>query len=144
MGALEQHEFKPIALATTSGPNTRATMADLPEFETTLGTSERRQLPPLFQSCGNKHSFAARLFYIFFGSLLMVLGVIGWLLPFVPGVPILIFGISLIAISTPGGVELINRCEERLPFFLRKCLRRDKKTHTSESKVSSLFQAKDV
>lgn len=62
------------------------------------------------------------------GALLcLVLGVIGWLIPVVSGVPFYILGLVLLGLASPATARWINRQERRLPLRWRLRLRRRRK-----------------
>lgn len=59
------------------------------------------------------------------GALLcFVLGVVGWLIPVVTGVPFYIVGFALLAAASPRCARALNRAEARLPHRWRVRLRK--------------------
>lgn len=118
-------------------------MSDIPT-ETVPKLSTRGHLSTLFQIREHKRSIISRLCLVLIGMLLVGIGIVGWVLPFVPGIPILIVGLSMIMMSIPGSLEVLNRYHERLPKFFLKLLRRQKQSSFTETRVASFFEPKDV
>ncbi|MBM3989732.1 MAG: DUF454 domain-containing protein [Planctomycetes bacterium] len=58
------------------------------------------------------------------GCVCMVLGVIGWLVPVVTGVPFYIAGLVLLGLASVRAARAINLLERRLPHRARLLLRR--------------------
>ena len=101
------------------------------------------EFSPLVQSETRGSSIIVRLSYVSIGLLLVVVGVVGWILPFVPGVPVLLVGLGMIAIVVPGGARLINRIDETLPDWLRRSLRLRKHVVSSKTQVDKFFTSQD-
>jgi len=53
-----------------------------------------------------------------------VLGIVGWLIPVLTGIPFYVAGLALLALASDRARHLINRLERRLPRRLRWALRR--------------------
>jgi len=58
------------------------------------------------------------------GIVLVVLGLVGWILPVVPGVPALLVGLTLVGGVSPRVGRRLGACEARLPVFVRRLLGR--------------------
>jgi uncharacterized membrane protein YbaN (DUF454 family) len=54
---------------------------------------------------------------------MFALGIVGWLIPVVTGIPFLVFGLVLLGMSSQRAREWINRAERRLPLRWRRRLR---------------------
>ena len=52
-----------------------------------------------------------------------VLGIVGWLIPVLTGIPFYVAGLALLALASDGARRLINRLERRLPRRLRWAVR---------------------
>ena len=52
-----------------------------------------------------------------------VLGIVGWLIPVLTGIPFYVAGLALLALASDGARRLINRLERRLPRHLRWAVR---------------------
>lgn len=57
------------------------------------------------------------------GVLCMGLGVVGWLVPVITGVPFYVAGLLLLGKASPWFAHQINRLEAHLPVKLRRALR---------------------
>ena len=67
--------------------------------------------------------------------LLFALGVVGWLIPLVTGIPFYVAGLFLLSIGSDRAREWINRLERKLPHRWRVALRRVmRKKQASEPK----------
>lgn len=53
-----------------------------------------------------------------------VLGIVGWLIPVLTGIPFYVAGLALLALASDGARHMINRLEGRLPRRWRWALRR--------------------
>jgi uncharacterized membrane protein YbaN (DUF454 family) len=82
---------------------------------------------------------AKRAIYLAAAIGCIVLGIVGWLLPIVTGVPFWIAGIWLLGMSSSTARHAINHLEERLPLKTRLWLRRRlhrKKAGASRARAS--------
>jgi hypothetical protein len=52
-----------------------------------------------------------------------VLGIVGWLIPVLTGIPFYVAGLALLALASDGARRFINRLERRLPRHLRWAVR---------------------
>jgi len=57
-------------------------------------------------------------------GIFFVLGLVGWLIPVLTGIPFYVAALALLALASDGARHLINRLERRLPRRLRWALRR--------------------
>lgn len=106
---------------------------------------DQKEFPPLIQPKREIHSTTFRVLLVTIGVLFVAIGIVGWVLPFMPGVPILITGLGMIAASIPGGIGVINRCETRLPRFVRQVLRPGLRSkRKSEAQVATFFKTREV
>lgn len=65
-----------------------------------------------------------RLLSLVGGVLCILLGVVGWLVPVVTGLPFYALGILLLGMASRRFRRLVNRAERRLPPGARRALRR--------------------
>jgi hypothetical protein len=70
--------------------------------------------PPLLQPRGQKHPLWRRVLLVAGALLCFVVGVFGWLLPVVTGIPFYIVGLILLGMASPRVIEWINRAEASL------------------------------
>ena len=52
-------------------------------------------------------------------GIFFVLGIVGWLIPVLTGIPFYVAGLALLALASDSARRLINRLERRLPRRLR-------------------------
>ena len=57
------------------------------------------------------------------GLLAVGVGLVAWVLPFVPGVPLVVLGLGLLGAASPGLRGAINTAERRLPHRWRIWMR---------------------
>lgn len=81
-------------------------------------------LPDLLSERDNGYPAWKRTALFAVGSACMVLGVIGWLVPVVTGIPFYVAGIVLLGLASVRAARAINRLERRLPLRARLVLRR--------------------
>ena len=68
-----------------------------------------------------------RLVYLVVGVICIALGVVGWLVPIVTGIPFYILGAWLLGLASVRVRHAINALERKLPAGLRRRLRRPEK-----------------
>jgi len=72
------------------------------------------------------------------GVLFMVLGVVGWLIPVVTGIPFYIIGLGLFGMGSRRARHWINKLEQHLPYkarlFLRPKLRKALRAEQDEDR----------
>jgi len=56
-------------------------------------------------------------------GIFFVLGIVGWLIPVLTGIPFYVAGLALLALASDGARHLINRLERRLPRRVRWAVR---------------------
>ncbi|MBM3988533.1 MAG: hypothetical protein FJ294_11335 [Planctomycetes bacterium] len=81
-------------------------------------------LPDLLPERDNGYPTWKRTALFTAGCVCMVLGVIGWLVPVVTGIPFYIAGLALLGLASVRAARAINGLERRLPRRARLLLRR--------------------
>ena len=82
------------------------------------------RLGDLLELDGAKRPLWARVLYLAGAGVFFVLGIVGWLVPVVTGIPFYAAALVLLAMSSDRARAWINRAERRLPDRLRRALRR--------------------
>jgi hypothetical protein len=67
------------------------------------------------------------------GVLFLVLGMAGWLIPLVTGIPFYIVGLVMLGSASRRFAEWINGLDRRLPFKARRLLRRAKRRREAKA-----------
>ncbi len=80
-------------------------------------------LEPLFWSDHKPRPLWKRGLLLVGAIVFLVLGVIGWLVPVVTGIPFYIIGFALLGAASPRTLAPMNRLEQRLPHRVRVSLR---------------------
>jgi hypothetical protein len=80
-------------------------------------------LPPLLRTSRGPQSLWRRILLISGALGCFLLGIFGWLLPVVTGIPFYVAGLVLLGIASPPVRRWINRIEARLPLRWRRLLR---------------------
>ena len=57
-------------------------------------------------------------------GLCFLLGIVGWLIPVITGIPFYVAGLALLVLASDGARHFINRLERKLPRRVRWALRR--------------------
>lgn len=83
-----------------------------------------RDPPDLLRKPEHHRSFWMRVLYFAGAGIFFVLGIVGWLIPVMTGIPFYVAGLALLALASDGARHLINRLERRLSRRLRWALRR--------------------
>lgn len=91
---------------------------------TSSGPRDAQELPDLLPPSRRKLPLWQRLLYLVLGLLCLALGILGWLLPIVTGIPFYLLGLWLLGLSSGRARRWINRGERRLPYRVRLLLRR--------------------
>ena len=73
-----------------------------------MGTGGSREIDPL------------RFAYAIAGLVVTIFGIIGWILPFVPGLPLVIIGLSMLATIHPAANRWADRLRARSSTSLRR------------------------
>jgi hypothetical protein len=80
-------------------------------------------LPPLLRVRRSRQPLWKRALYFCGAAVAFGLGIVGWLVPVVTGIPFYIAGFVLLAAVSGRTVKWINRAEARLPLRRRRQLR---------------------
>lgn len=64
------------------------------------------------------------MLYFAGAGIFFVLGIVGWLIPVMTGIPFYVAGLALLALASDNARHVINRLERRLPLRLRWVVRR--------------------
>lgn len=83
-----------------------------------------RDPPDLLREPEHQRPFWVRVLCFAGAGLFFVLGIVGWLIPVLTGIPFYVAGLALLALASDRARRLINRLERRLPRRLRWALRR--------------------
>jgi hypothetical protein len=83
-----------------------------------------RDLPDLLPVEGHHHPLWVRLLCLVGALVFAVLGVIGWLIPVVTGIPFYVVAIVLLAVASDRARQWVNALERKLPHGTRVALRR--------------------
>ena len=96
---------------------------------------------PILSASHRIHRFskAARLCG---GTALVAIGLIGWILPFIPGVPVLLVGLAVIGSASPRCRDAINCFESRMPTAIRRAIRPGNRRSRNES-VAKFFESEN-
>lgn len=73
---------------------------------------------------GQKRPAWVRILCLAGAAVFFLLGVVGWLVPVVTGIPFYLVAIALFGMASDRGAEWINRLERKLPDRWRQDLRR--------------------
>jgi uncharacterized membrane protein YbaN (DUF454 family) len=83
-----------------------------------------KKLPDLLKRKRRKLPAWRRALYLVGAALAFVAGIVGWLVPVVTGIPFLVLGVVLLALTSQRMVGWVNAWERRLPERWRRKLRR--------------------
>jgi uncharacterized membrane protein YbaN (DUF454 family) len=81
------------------------------------------ELPDLLQEDGVNRSVWTRLGLVVAAVVFLALGVIGWLIPIISGIPFYVAGLVMLGMASRRVAHQINRAERHLPYKVRKILR---------------------
>lgn len=81
------------------------------------------EFPPLLKIATGRQSWWHRLLLVGGALLFFVLGIFGWLVPVVTGIPFYVAGLVLLGMASPSVRRWINRTEARLSPRWRKGIR---------------------
>jgi hypothetical protein len=82
------------------------------------------ELPDLLRQQDGRHPFWLRLVFLALALVCFVLGVVGWLIPVVTGIPFYAAGLVFLGLASDRTRRLINRLERRLSESTRRKIRR--------------------
>ena len=80
--------------------------------------------PDLLRALDHHRPLWVRLAALFGALVMFALGVVGWLIPVITGIPFYVAGLALLAVASERARGIINRLERRLPRQTRWMLRR--------------------
>jgi hypothetical protein len=80
-------------------------------------------LPDLLPPRHNERPFWLRAIYFGAGIILIILGVVGWVMPIVTGIPFYVGGLVCLSLASTRVREWINRAERWLSYENRRRLR---------------------
>jgi hypothetical protein len=87
---------------------------------------ETDQLGDLFAPTKTRRGLVVRVLLFIVGGILVVYGVLGVILPVLPGFPFLLIGMPLLAASSERARGWVNSLDKKFPLTLRLLLRRMK------------------
>jgi hypothetical protein len=81
-------------------------------------------LPDLLREQDGRHPFWLRLVFLGAAFVCLVLGVVGWLIPVITGIPFYAAGLVFLGLASDRTRRFINRMEHRLSENTRRRIRR--------------------
>jgi hypothetical protein len=81
-------------------------------------------LPDLLREQDGRHPFWLRLVFLGAALVCLVLGVVGWLIPVITGIPFYAAGLVFLGLASDRTRRLINRMEHKLSENTRRRIRR--------------------
>jgi hypothetical protein len=81
-------------------------------------------LPDLLRDQDGRHPFWMRMIFLGAALVCFVLGVVGWLIPVITGIPFYAAGLVFLGLASDRTRRLINRLEHRLSESTRRKIRR--------------------
>jgi hypothetical protein len=90
----------------------------------TLAVMKRSDLPDLLPVEGHHRPLWVRVLCVVGAVVFAVLGVVGWLIPVVTGIPFYVVAIVLLAVASDRARRWVNALERKLPHDTRVALRR--------------------
>lgn len=85
------------------------------------------ELPALIETRGPPRGLVQRTVLLVGAGVCFVLGVIGWLVPVVTGVPFYLAAAVLLGLASPAAARWVNARERSLPYRWRLLLRRGRR-----------------
>ena len=82
-------------------------------------TSPSSPLPDLLREQDGRHPFWLRVVFLGAAFVCLVLGVVGWLIPVITGIPFYAAGLVFLGLASDRTRRLINRMEHKLSESLR-------------------------
>ncbi len=95
-------------------------------------TEPHREPPDLLEPNRGRRPVWVRALYVLGAGVFFLLGVLGWLVPVVTGIPFYIVGLVLLGMASDRVLDWINRLERKLPPAWRRGLRRGLRKIPSE------------
>lgn len=81
------------------------------------------EIPDLLSTDPSKRSLVLRILLATGGTAAFVVGMVAWVMPVVPGVPLVILGLTMLGMCNRRMAILINAAERRLPRNIRLLFR---------------------
>lgn len=66
------------------------------------------------------NSTTKRMLIAIAGVPVMIIGLVGWILPFMPGAPVFFVGLAMVLIWHPKGATFVNKCKARCHTLAEK------------------------
>ena len=82
------------------------------------------ELPPLLTINAAPRPLVTRVALLFGAAVFFGLGIVGWLLPVVTGIPFYIVAFAMLGAASRRSARVLNRAERHLPYRWRVALRR--------------------
>ncbi|MCB9833581.1 MAG: DUF454 family protein [Planctomycetes bacterium] len=102
---------------------------------------DHSEIPDLLPPRSRRRSIPVRVAALAAGVILFAVGIAGWILPFMPGVPFLVASAAMFAVGSRTLAELINKIEKKLPERVRVQLRpRLKRQRQANRRVDTFFE----
>jgi hypothetical protein len=87
-------------------------------------TSPSSPLPDLLREHDGRHPFWLRVVFLGAAFVCLVLGVVGWLIPVITGIPFYAAGLVFLGLASDRVRRFINRMERKLSENTRRRMRR--------------------
>lgn len=88
------------------------------------GRSMTSPLPDLLRDQSGRHPFWLRVVFLALAAVFFVLGIVGWLIPVVTGIPFYAAALVCLGLASDRTRRVINRLEGRLSEGTRRKIRR--------------------
>jgi hypothetical protein len=102
----------------SSKPASDARPASAPPLEPVV------ELPDLIRTDGPRRGAVVRVALLVAGAVFFVLGIVGWLVPVVTGIPFYILSAICLGMASRRIARWVNKHERRLPYKFRRLLRK--------------------
>jgi hypothetical protein len=89
-----------------------------------MGRGVTPPLPDLLRDQDGRHPFWLRIIFMVAAAVCFVLGVVGWLIPVITGIPFYAAGLVFLGLASDRTRRFINRMERRLSESTRRKIRR--------------------
>jgi len=102
-------------------------------------------IPDLLQADPQKRGRTVRILLTLLAVVVLGLGVVAWILPFLSGIPLFILGLTMLGMASRRVAIAVNAAESRLPtkwrLWLRPTLRSKLESSAGEDLVKRLFES---